>query len=494
MPTVVNLSGNRDIDGILWGYKWDFTTLTYSFPQNVFGWQYSQGIFEFEAFNATQINAAIRAMRNIDNVCGLNFTQAPNPADGNIRWGEATQINYLNQGGIGWHAPGFNAQNPSAEANPPDPAFPAYTQGDLWFSKGNYNSPQIGGFAYAAGIMHELGHAAGLKHGHQTSTSHGQNFPTLPPNHDSQEYSVMTYNNSPGRIASGNLNLDYPTTFMQNDIAALQYMYGANYAFNASATTYSWSPTTGETFINGVSQGRPFHNKIFLTIWDGGGVDTYNFSNYTTVVVVNLNPGQWSTPSSAQKANLGDGIFARGSIANALLHKNDGRSLIENANGGSNNDVIVGNVARNTLNGNNGNDQLFGGVGNDTLSGGAGADTLAGGTGLDRLTGGAGNDTFLFNAAVSSTSRDALTDFNVPQDQFKIDNAFFSVTGAVNTILSADQFHRGTAAHDGTDRIIYNPANGQLIYDSNGTGAGGAVVFATTGLNLSITRADFIIV
>ena len=84
---------------------------------------------------------------------------------------------------------------------------------------------------------------------------------------------------------------------MQDDIIALQYLYGANYQYNSGNTVYRWSPTTGETFINGVGQGATLHAKIFLTIWDGGGIDTYDFSNYKTNAVINLAPGAWSTPA-----------------------------------------------------------------------------------------------------------------------------------------------------------------------------------------------------
>ena len=164
---------------------------------------------------------------------------------------------------------------------------------------------------------------------------------------------------------------------MMYDIAALQQMYGANYTTNSGNTVYTWSPTTGEMSINGVGQGAPGGNRIFLTVWDGGGNDTYDFSNYTTNLTVNLQPGGWTTTSTAQLANLlGDGSQCRrGNIANALLYNNDPRSLIENAIGGTGNDTIIGNVADNILNGGGGNDRLTGLAGDDTLDGGSGTDT-----------------------------------------------------------------------------------------------------------------------
>jgi serralysin len=166
---------------------------------------------------------------------------------------------------------------------------------------------------------------------------------------------------------------------------------------NSGNTVYKWSPTTGQAFINGTGQGVPFHHKIFLTVWDGGGVDTYDFSNYTTNAVIDLAPGGWSTPSRAQRADLDlyhpNTIFARGCIANAQVLQGDLHGYIENAIGGSGNDTMSGNGIGNSLTGGLGNDVLKGLAGIDGLFGGAGGDSLNGGDGGDGLGGGKGNDT-----------------------------------------------------------------------------------------------------
>src|SRR5262249_7308937 len=153
------------------------------------------------------------------------------------------------------------------------------------------------------------------------------------------------------QIGSGdNIDSDYPSTLMQDDILALQYMYGADYGTNNGDTTYTWSTTTGEMFIDGVGQGVAFHNKLFLTIWDGGGNDTYDMSNYANGVTIDLRPGQWSITSHNQLADLAaenPGVhLARGNIANAQIDPNfpnETASLIENAIGGAGNDTITGN-------------------------------------------------------------------------------------------------------------------------------------------------------
>ncbi len=91
---------------------------------------------------------------------------------------------------------------------------------------------------------------------------------------------------------------------MMLDIAALQEMYGANYTTNSDATAYTFSALTGEFFINGVSQGVPAGNRIFRTIWDGGGVDTYDFSNYSTNQQIDLAPGGVSLMSAPRSPIL----------------------------------------------------------------------------------------------------------------------------------------------------------------------------------------------
>jgi hypothetical protein len=51
----------------------------------------------------------------------------------------------------------------------------------------------------------------------------------------------------------------------------------------------------------------------------------------------------------------------------------------------------------------------------------------------------------------------------------------------------------GTAL-DADDRIIYETDVGRLIYDANGSTAGGRFLVATLDAGLAITNADFFIV
>jgi serralysin len=360
----VSPSGNTFVDALLGGSKWAVSNLTYSFPTTAsfYGTGYGSGEpgNGFGALNAQQQAAARAAFSAMSAVANVTFTQMTETS---------TQ----------------HADLRLALSNVPPTAwayFPttAAVGGDVWFnnSKGYYATPVKGNYAYMT-FLHEIGHAMGLEHPHENG---------MPLNRDSIEYSVMSYRAFVGASTTagyGNETWGFAQSLMMYDIAALQHMYGANFNTNSGNTTYTWSATSGEMFVNGTGQGAPGGNRILLTVWDGGGVDTYDFSNYTTNLKVDLRPGEWSTTSTAQLAKLHyDGSkVATGNIANALQFKGDARSLIENAKGGAGNDTITGNVAANTLIGNGGSDKLYGGDGNDELAGGTGADLLDGGNGSD---------------------------------------------------------------------------------------------------------------
>ncbi|MBB3019197.1 serralysin [Microvirga lupini] len=366
MPAVETYSttGNVYIDSILGNLKWVPSDLTYSFPTSAgaYGTLYGDGETAkgFGSFNDTQQAITRSALTLFSSVSNLTFQEVAgaSASSADLRFAQSDVP------GTAW------AYFPTTDA----------TGGDVWVnnSSRNYASPAKGNYAYLT-IVHEIGHALGLEHAHEGN---------MPLDRDSMEYTVMSYRSYSGASTStGYMNetWGYAQSLMMYDIAALQHIYGANYQTNSGSTTYSWSPTTGEMFVNGAGQGAPGGNQVFLTVWDGGGTDTYSFTNYTTALTIDLQPGAWSITSQDQRAKLhwNGSKIATGNIANALLHQGDTRALIENAYGGSANDTIKGNVAGNVLRGNAGNDKLYGLTGNDVLVGGSGRDVLSGGSGTD---------------------------------------------------------------------------------------------------------------
>ena len=73
-------------------------------------------------------------------------------------------------------------------------------------------------------------------------------------------------------------------------------------------------------------------------------------------------------------------------FAQAIAGPGDTISSIENAEGGSGGDSLVGDAGPNTLSGGSGGDDLTGSGGNDVLDGGDGSDRLSGGDGNDTLS------------------------------------------------------------------------------------------------------------
>ena len=133
------------------------------------------------------------------------------------------------------------------------------------------------------------------------------------------------------------------------------------------------------------------------------------------------------------------------------------------------------------------------------IVGNAGANTLDGLGGNDWLIGGAGRDTFVFDSPLNEDMNvDRISDFTVLRDSIKLSHAVMGrLTGVAvdpSGVLAADAFHAGAAAHDASDRIIYNPSNGWLSYDADGIGVAAPIHFATVSAHLAIAHDDFFVV
>ncbi|WP_149537538.1 M10 family metallopeptidase [Siccirubricoccus phaeus] len=375
MATTTSLSATRNpyLDGLLYGLKWS-GQLSFGFPDSAAEYEPGYGNGEVRdgfAPVSAATQAAVRA--------ALLGTAGSGGVLQGLGVAQFTNLSIV-EAGTGM------ADLRIAQSDAPPTAYAycpaAGAGGDVWFGTAyDYRNPVLGNYGYLS-TLHELGHTLGLKHAQEAG---GVANTAVPGDRDSLEFTVMTYRSYAGGPTSGYTfgTWDAPQGYMMLDIAALQAMYGADYTSHAGDNVYSWRPETGETFIDGIGQGAPGGNRIFLTLWDGGGHDTYDLSAYADGVAVSLAAGGWSSLSAAQTAQLGGSQAARGNVFNALLYQGNTASLIEDAIGGAGDDTLSGNEIGNHLRGGAGNDSLAGLEGNDTLEGGAGRNTLEGGAGND---------------------------------------------------------------------------------------------------------------
>lgn len=459
--------GDAIVDAMSSRVFWGSTSISYAFPDAQADYNptaYNPGSAFNEAstqaqFSATQQAFALAALKSsagnaandgfsIEGFTNVGFTLGTDAA--NIRMSNANP----NNGFLGWtyHA------------------FPDQIQGgDVWISNqtSGYSTPTIG-TANGLVLLHEIGHSMGLDHPWANTHETSNVYDLLGLKYDGFEYTVMSYRGYTKQVG-GNIEYgawdevgatSFAQTYMMNDIYTLQYMYGADYTVNSGNTVYAWDGVSGDTTVNGATGIDAAGNKIFATIWDGGGVDTYDLSAYTTTLQIDLSPGKSSVFSTSHLANLGDGVNAQGNIYNALMFAGNTASLIENAIGGSSADTISGNSAANTLTGGQGADLFEGGLGNDTLIGNAGLDVLNGGQGNDTLTGGIGasnQDTFLFKT--TTIGQDVITDWQDGIDYIRFQSA--AITSFAQVQANASQV--------GANVVIDLPNNSDTITIHNWT-------------------------
>nr|WP_071102575.1 M10 family metallopeptidase C-terminal domain-containing protein [Moorena producens] len=350
----IKFSGIHHIDSLLGNNKWGGSTgkgvnLTYSFGEWGSSWyKTNYGDSEpwsgFSPLTSIQRIAAENALKAWSEVANINFTKVidSKKVAGDIRFAKSSKPN------TAW------AYFPYASTE----------AGDIWFSHSNsYNTATKGTYGYQT-FLHEIGHALGLKHPHEKDGS----GVVANLNIDTTAYTVMSYRSYVNQPLSAYSQKFFPTTPMLHDIAAIQYIYGANMNTRKGNTVYKWAPG----------------QQILETIWDAGGNDTIDWSNQSSNAKINLNAGQWS--------ELGPAYWNGKEWESRTLAIAYGVT-IENGIGGSGNDTIYGNNVANVLQGGEGNDYLSGGSGNDFLSGGTGSDRIYGGSGNDNLYGSSGNDT-----------------------------------------------------------------------------------------------------
>ena len=244
--------------------------------------------------------------------------------------------------------------------------------------------------AYAKGLdttIHELGHILGLKHPFDGNT-------LLPENYRNKFFTVMDYN-----LGCSTSDCFAPTSLKKMDVVALQHLYGkSEQSVNAGNDIHEFDDS------------YDYHQMLV----DSDGDDTISLADATRDSVIDLRPTAFSSIVPNPSFNVDENLEPLGRTYNNFTMHVD--SAIENAEGGSGNDELIGNELINELSGRAGDDFLKGLEENDSLDGGEGVDTAVYLNNKADYTVEFNSDHVLVTASVGDEGTDTL--INIEKIQF----------------------------------------------------------------------------
>jgi len=211
-------------------------------------------------------------------------------------------------------------------------------------------------------LLHELGHALGLKHPHDDGGANRPTFTELDIEEwDFNLFTVMSYNDTNFDLVQYN-----PATPMILDVLALQHLYGVNTIDHGGNTEWSLVETAH-----------------YETVFDPGGTNNLELSDASAGWTVQLPEdtiGTSTTPIGWAHIESGSGLPETFYWLAGVYSQVDGSAQADRLTGSDRNDVI---------NGGSGSDVMRGGLGDDVFD-----QNPALRAGADQMTGGLGDDAY----------------------------------------------------------------------------------------------------